>query len=508
MEFQVTPTAISVCDILADVFSEQPVDGDFVLPDYCPDIAAVLKCTLTATVQSRQLNTDRLLADGTAHIRVLYLDEDRRCVRCCEFAQPFSASFPLPAVPNDAMVRLTAKTDYVNCRAVSPRRLDVHGAFTLKLRVMAAAEQTVIASIEGDGVYSRRRSLHGTVPAAVVEKPFTVSEVLESGEGKRPAELMLRTTVTPVVTDCKVLMNKAILKGNLLVRAFYVTDAAAGVTETAEGEIPFSQILDMEGLNEEWLCDADVTVLSEDVHMGASQTGESGLLSVNVKLLATLHGWRSESVEVVSDAYSAHCPLVCDTRSLECTCITAICRDERTVRQSFSLPSETVREVLDVWCEMNGVGMTGEGSGVTLDGRLLWCMLVRDDSGTLSYYERAENFTLPYDDGGRDETPDVRVCRTGYQVGGSGNLELRAELAVARRCTKTEAYTVLNEVTADETAAYPPDKAALKICYAARGESLWDIARRCRTSVEAVMEENHLASDTLAADTMLLIPLC
>ncbi|MBO5798173.1 MAG: LysM peptidoglycan-binding domain-containing protein, partial [Clostridia bacterium] len=60
----------------------------------------------------------------------------------------------------------------------------------------------------------------------------------------------------------------------------------------------------------------------------------------------------------------------------------------------------------------------------------------------------------------------------------------------------------------DEAAAYPPDKAALKICYATAGESLWDIARRCRTSVEAVMEENHLTGDTLPADTMLLIPLC
>lgn len=507
MEFRVTDTAVSVCDVLADTMSELPVDGDFVLPEYCPDVAAVLKCTLTPLVQSRQMSTDRLLADGVVQVRVLYLDEERRCVRSCEFSQPFSTAFPLPPMPGGAFLRLNAKTDYVNCRAVSPRRLDIHGAFTLKLRAMAAAEQNAILSVEGEGVHTRRVRLQGTVPAAFAEKPFTVSEILEAGEGRHPAEMMLKTSVTPVVTDCKVLMNKAILKGNLLLKALYVTDAAAGTAETAEAEVPFSQILDLEGLNEEWICDADVTLLSEEVRVEASGGGDTALLSVNAKLLAILHGWRSESAEVVCDAYSAHCPLVTEIRQMEMPQLLGVWRDERTVRQTFELPSDTVKDILDMWCEVSGAGMAGDGEHLTLDGRLLWCMLVRDNSGELSYYERAENFSLPYEDGGRDDTPDVRVCRTAFQNGG-GKLELRVDLAVTRRCQKTHTHTVLGHVTADEAAAYPPDKAALKICYATKGESLWDIARRCRTSVEAVMEENHLTGDTLSADTMLLIPLC
>ncbi|MBO5798351.1 MAG: DUF3794 domain-containing protein, partial [Clostridia bacterium] len=134
MEFRVTDTAVSVCQMLADTVNEIPVDGDFQLPEYCPDVAAVLKCTVTPLVQSRQMSTDRLLADGVVQVRVLYLDEERRCVRAAEFSQPFSTAFPLPPVPGGAFWRLQAKTDYVNCRAVSPRRLDVHGAFTLKLQ--------------------------------------------------------------------------------------------------------------------------------------------------------------------------------------------------------------------------------------------------------------------------------------------------------------------------------------------------------------------------------------
>ena len=63
-------------------------------------------------------------------------------------------------------------------------------------------------------------------------------------------------------------------------------------------------------------------------------------------------------------------------------------------------------------------------------------------------------------------------------------------------------------VTADENAGFPEEKAALKIYFANGGESLWEIAKNCHTSVEAVMEENGLQSDVLPGDAMLLVPLC
>ena len=93
MDIQVTNKVIGTTESLFDDFDERPVDCDFVLPDYLPDIAAVLKCTMKPVVQSNQLSGDRLIADGVANLRVLYLDEARKCVRSCEFTQPFTSTF-------------------------------------------------------------------------------------------------------------------------------------------------------------------------------------------------------------------------------------------------------------------------------------------------------------------------------------------------------------------------------------------------------------------------------
>ena len=155
MDFQVMNRAVPVNETLFDDFDERPVDCDFVLPDYCPDIAAVLKCTLKPVIQSKQLSGDRLLVDGQATIRVMYLDEGRKCVRCCEFSQPFTSTFSVKNAGVNACIRATAKTDYVNCRATSPRRLDVHGAFTVKLKITAQGSREVVSEAKGAGKYTR-----------------------------------------------------------------------------------------------------------------------------------------------------------------------------------------------------------------------------------------------------------------------------------------------------------------------------------------------------------------
>ena len=46
----------------------------------------------------------------------------------------------------------------------------------------------------------------------------------------------------------------------------------------------------------------------------------------------------------------------------------------------------------------------------------------------------------------------------------------------------------------------------MRLYYADAGESVWDIARRCHTSPDAVREENDLRDEVLLAKTVLLIP--
>ena len=508
MDCKVMNKAIAICETLFDDFDERPVDCDFVLPDYCPDIAAVLKCTLKPVIQSKQLSGDRMIVDGVSMIRVMYLDEGRKCVRCCEFSQPFTSTFNVKNVGVNACIKVSAKTDYVNCRATSPRRLDVHGAFTVKMKITAQSSREVISSAKGDNLYTRKSTLAFSVPCASTEKSFTISEVLDIGEGKAPAEVLIRGDAVPSLTDCKLLPNKVIVKGELLLKNLYASDVAAGNMEIVEHEIPFSQIIDVDGISEEWECDVRLNVVFSDIHISVNQNGESCLLSVNIKVMAEVQCYSTDMSEVVTDAYSSRYPLKLENQRLDTEHLVGVRRGTNTIKETLELPPDGVAEIVDIWCEATPVAQRCEDETAYLDGRLLIAMLARDNAGAVAYYERTSDFTLEFDECCTNMTADLTVLHVDYSMAGSKQLEIRVELGVTRCCYAADSCLAVTTMEADETAGFPEEKAALKIYFAGGGESLWEIAKNCHTSVEAVMEENGLTSDVLPDDTMLLVPLC
>ena len=508
MDIKTLNATAAMGNTLFDGFDERPVDMDFVLPDYYPDIAAVLKCQLKPMIQSQQISGDRILVDGVAVIQVMYLDEARKCVRSCEFSQPFNSVFTVPNVTPAACVQVGTKTDYVNCRATSSRRLDVHGAFSVKLKVTAENGQEIIQDMEGDNFQKRCCSFTCSVPAASAEKSFTISEVLELENGKPPAEALIRGEAVPVLTDCKIMVNKVILKGCLYVRNLYASDVANGQMEQTEYEIPFSQIVDVDGLHDDWQCDVDLDIASSDVHISVNQGGEGALLSVSVKINAHIRCIRSEDVSAMTDVYSTRCPLHIETRPLETEQLLGIRRDTEMVKETFDLPPDDIAEIVDLWCDASVIDEKCEAEKATVDGRLMVYMLTRDSAGAVSYYERPVNVMLEYTESCGRMPTTLAVVRVEYTVNSQKQVELRVELAVTRRCWKNNHCQAVCGVTADDGEEFPVEKAALKIYYANAGESLWEIAKNCHTSMEEVMKENDLAAYVLDEDAMLLVPLC
>lgn len=507
MEYKVLDKAIPVRRVLFDDFVECPVDYEFVLPDYLADIAAILKCSLTPTVQTRQISGDRLQVDGTVSVHVLYLDESRKCARACAFDQPFNCHFTVKELPVGATIELDARTNYVNCRATGPRKLSLHGAFSVKCRIAAADGVSVVGEIAQDGWYANRCKVHYAVPAASAEKTFTVSEITEIGAGKPTMQALVRTHAAPAVTDCKLIQGKAIVKGYLLIHTLYAADAELGQMCTAEHHLPFSQLIDVDGLTEDWQCTCAVQVLSCDVHITANQNGENRLLDINVRLSVNLACTKSGEEDAVCDAYATGYPLSVEYAHVQTEKLCGIEQGTSTIRQTMEMPGDKDCEVVDMWCEIASVTDRCEEESCAVDGRLTLCMLAKDAAGTLAYYERPWEFTLPFDGAAAEQHTDVCVCRLDYTQTGA-QIELRAELGVCRRLFNTEHHRLVTSVAADENAVFTPDAAALKIYYAAKGESVWDIAKRYHTSPNAVAAENTLAADPLPEDTMLLIPLC
>ena len=64
-----------ILENLYDSFAEQGIDCDIAMPDYCPDIMRILKCSVTNSITNSKISGDRATVDGSAKIRIIYTDE-------------------------------------------------------------------------------------------------------------------------------------------------------------------------------------------------------------------------------------------------------------------------------------------------------------------------------------------------------------------------------------------------------------------------------------------------
>ena len=139
---------------------------------------------------------------------------------------------------------VSGETEYVNCRAVNQRRVDVRGAFALSIEAVAEAQGEVITALAGGGIQQRTTSLTGSKAVGSQEKLITAEESIAFDA---PPEMVLSTQCTGAVNEVKLVSGKAVLKGEIRAEVVYRTAPGHTLVHTTR-QIPFNEILDVEGL--------------------------------------------------------------------------------------------------------------------------------------------------------------------------------------------------------------------------------------------------------------------
>lgn len=512
MAYRMNRENLAVNKVIFEGCQEQPVDLDFSLPDYCPDIQKILKCQIYPQINSKNISGDRLDVDGTAVIRLLYVDAANSKVRFCEYSSPFAASFSLNATPEDAIAIVKTKVEYLNCRAVSSRRLDIHGVFSLCAKVCEKSQQEILCDIAGDDIQEKILKVPANNVIGVAGQQFSISEVLEISQGKPAAQGIVRTDAIALLSDYKTISNKLILKGEVILKILYLSDIEESALETMEFSLPISQILDVAGIEDNCICDVHLDVLSADVQIRSDSAQEDRLFGVDVKLSATAIAYTESEVSLICDVYSTKYELESAYKQIELCRLVECVSDTCITKNVISTPERAISKVIDVWNELANVSAKKEGDHLLFIGKMNICILALNGENEPFYIEKMLDFEYEYSWIDKPENifcePTIYFSNISYRIMGANEIEIKTEISLCAAVYTSKSYRTIAEVSANEDQPKQKDEnSALTIYYAEKGENLWDIARKYCTSVDVIKLENELSEDTLEHGGMLLIPM-
>lgn len=508
MESKISSDRILINETIYEGASEQAVDTDFTLPDFCPDIGKIFRCDAAARVTTKSVSNGTLKLEGTTRLTVFYLDSTDKKLACCSKDIPFAKEISVGECPDGVKASVRMRTDYMNCRAVSQRKVDIHGAVTAVIKIASAKSSEIISDAQGGGVKLRQMIRQVSMPVGNAMSQLSISEALELSDGKPPIASILNTSAAFCVSDVRPIANKVIVKGDLLLKVLYRADTDSGA-ESMEYTIPFNQFFDVTGADDSCVCDFFVGSGYADIGLRTDSDGEYRRMQADVKADCEIKVYRQNEISVITDAYSTQCELQLERKLMEMKKLCANINDRFISRDSIDMDTSELGSVKDVTCTAEIPKVSFGSDTADIEIPINAYVLIEDKDGCYDLKELSftahNELKLPNGCKNPSANAYVQVRSVSFSLT-SGRIDVSTELEINAAVYDNIDVACVSSITPDDTKPKRADSTpAIVLYFADAGEDLWSIARDHNTSVEKIREENELDEDTITEPKLLLV---
>ncbi|MBP3706748.1 MAG: DUF3794 domain-containing protein, partial [Clostridia bacterium] len=427
-----------------------------------------------------------------------------------EYQYPFSKSIETGVEADGCLLNCTTRCEYINCRAVTSRKIDLHGAAAISIKIIKRKSTEIISDIDDKNIELLRGTAPATTPMGFNEKYLIIEEKIELTQSQSNMCSVIRYDAVPIVKECKILSGKVVIKGEI---SFSILCSGIDCPpQTVRSIIPFSQILEIEGITDSCECDTSAQIVYLEIKPQLDANGEAKALTVNAKILVGCECYCNNDIDVVLDAFSRkfHAEIIKND-----VCINKICRkiNERfNCKKNLEFSDGSLSAVADMWCNVKVENIKLDTKCLEINGTVIASIIAIDTEGLPSFYEKMIDFeySCPIDLPNTNLRcdPIITVSSANYTITGSGNMEFRVELCVNAVIYEDIVIPLISDVEINEKRPIESKShSAMTIYFATSGESVWEIARKYCASIKEIKQINDLNDETLENDTMILVPM-
>ena len=477
----------------------QEETGETLVPDGEPDIATLADCAAEVYLRGKDLREGTVTVAGGVKGTVLYLPEDGTTVRCLECYLPFTIKVEHPALTDRSDVCCELRVRSVDARILNARKALLRVNLACAVTAYQAAAET-FASMESaiPGVEIRETVTQMELPLEMAERAFVLSDALELPAGRPPIETLCRSRCDLLVTDQKIVGDKALFKGTLTCKVLY--RAPDGSLQRVSQALPYSQYCTLDREYDQETVAVLPLLTGCDIESEGGAEPRRVLLTAHILAQCLVSGTRT--VRVIEDAYATDGQLEPEWTSVVLSpCLDRQSRVE-TVQAALAAP---LRDVVDAEAYVDFPAQNRQEGAVSLRMPVQFRVLGYDGDGRLTAVtaqgEAGETMALA---GNADCVTVCRLAEGAESIGVSGN-QVRCKLRVDSAAYAQQPISCL-QAAQWEPEAETGERPSVILRSVPADTALWDLAKSCRASAAAIRAVNHLEGDRISKETMVLIP--
>ena len=465
--------------------------ADSIVPDAFPDIGRIVCAYGTVEVKDRTPQDGRLLISGSVQTVVLYQPEQGEGLRRLTVPVSFAQIEECSELTADAVCFVSCRAASVEAVPVNSRKLSVTVQLSCEVECYCKTECAITETVDLPQIQLLRTPCSISFVRQVFPSSVTV---LEDTPVQDADDLqLLHPSCEMRVSECRAMRGKAVLKGDAAIRCLALQ--GDGTVRVLTASTPFTQVLDAAELNEGDMVSARLAVRALDCRIASDQ-----LLSSTVTADVVLLARETRTVQKLRDLYLPGQELqVQETQSVLHTAprpapFTA--STEETVQTA-----QHVSHVVDAEAVCCGAKRAADGT-VQLTAAVQ--ILYVNDEQQLCEFRRM--LPLTFSGAAEGELSDLSLEVRASPAGETG-LRLSIMLSGAGAAEENDTFRCLTAVQ-ESGAPAQTDGVTLILRCVDGTQPLWDIAKACGTTMDAIRRANDLPEDTdHVSQTMLLIPI-
>lgn len=517
MSLELVKESIKINNLIGEDTAQTVIEHDIIVPDTNPDAARILLIDGEVYEKSSEVLQDKVAVNGAIRYKILYIsDDESRKVRSINNSSDFSYNVDVLNARFGLKANVKCEIEHIDYEILYGRKIKVKSIVRFDVKVCEEAEYDFVNNINGlEDIETLRDYIDINSTLGESSAYCNVNESIEIPAGKPTIKEILRSDVKVVGKDYKVSDNKIIAKGDLNILTLYIADDEENSIQFMEHELPFTQFIDLQGINDTCECEVDYKLINYSFRAAEDNDGELRFLNAEVELMLRAQAYERKKVDILADAYSLSRKLTIEQKPFKSKKIVSKEKNQINIKETVYVDGDNpgIAQVFNVLSKPSLLECNIQNGAVTIEGAINNSILylANNSEQPVSCYDCEIPFKQNIEI--KDINPkmgceielDVEHCN--YSMLSANEVEIRAIINVCVKVIDTvdvPLVTKVNESPLDEKRSENP---SITIYFSQPEDNMWKIAKKYYTTVDNIKKINNLSDeDNILPGQQIIIP--
>ncbi len=509
MSLELVMEPLKIKQIAGQNTTQTVIENDIIVPDVKPDISRVLLLDGEVYINSAEVLQDRVLIDGAIGYKILYVPDDpEQAVKSINSKAGFTYSLDVPDARQGMQSTVKCEIEHTDFNILNGRKVNVKSVLKISGRVESELLREVARDLEGmDNIQVLSSSFGVSGYLGRGEASAAVRESVEIPAGKPTIREILRNDIKITGKDYKVTDDKIIVKGDLSISTLYNADDENGSIQFMEHEIPFTQFVELPGVDEQCECDIKFRIAESSFEAEEDGDGELRFLKCDVAMDITAEGFARRDVEYIEDAYSPNARVSLDKETVLLQERMPENKSQAVMKDRLTVGDDCpdIVEVFSVLSRSSVTDYKVQDDRIVIEGIVNNRILYLSGDSEQPVFSFEQELPLSHTaeiKGVREDMEcdiELDIEHSNYSVLSAKEVEVRLVVGVTSRASsKVEASLITKASEAPLDGSRFASQPSITIYFSQPGDTLWKIAKRYYTTIADIQKLNNISDQDLS----------